>query len=285
MLGFKPEQLAMPPPECIQICDCHKDINPNDYTCCRDTELANGDMLCEDMNSSTVENTNIAEDGTADEVTDITDETVNGYFERNEQDECVIDLDTAYIILTSEENNHYLATPPDSFQPTSILNEMKVTDPQTEIEQKKNDIIDEALNSQCTDIYLKIIWSSCCKILIENALMENMTSHVTSKHWTETTRLFYLHITSCPSFLMNLKLFFGLPQLTYIHTLLGSQIYEEVYKCVVSFAAQKARDLEVGQPVHFNVRNMPQEGVSGHIHIGGWAVEKVLAHERNVQPC
>lgn len=119
-----------------------------------------------------------------------------------------------------------------------------------------------------------------CKILLKNALQENLPPQMSSKKWTDITKSLYLKITRTASFMKYLEMFFNKAPLMSTHTLIGAELFERVYKSVVSLAAKKAREAEARQPVNFNVREMPWEGLSKIRHIGGWAVAKVLAHER-----
>ncbi|KAK3737060.1 hypothetical protein QZH41_003693 [Actinostola sp. cb2023] len=277
VLGFNPEQLAPPAAECINICDAHREIDAVDWKCCRDIRLQDNDMLVEER----FDIADSEDDWSGEDITDFTDNLVKDYFERGEPDDRAIDLETVFVMLTADENMHLLGTPPQSFKVEDILQEMKVPDPQTEFTEQKNEVIEMLLNNHAIELFGNILWSTCCKIVLQHALDNVSLIHVSTKQWTEYSRELYMEVTCSPEYLRNLEMFFDCSPVTPVQSHIGAELIAEcVYMSVVGLAAKKARELEVSEPVQFNVKEMPAEGLSKIRHIGAWAAAKVLARER-----
>ena len=102
------------------------------------------------------------------------------------KEESHINLETVFVMLTSEENSLFLKRPPESYNVGEILEKMKVPHPRTEFAKEKNNTI-EMLGKQVTELYCSSMWSYSCQIVLQNAL-ENTPSYVSTKQWTEISR-------------------------------------------------------------------------------------------------
>lgn len=54
----------------------------------------------------------------------------------------------------------------------------------------------------------------------------------------------------------------------------------EIYKTVVSTVVKLAKERETTDPVNFNVKEMPAEGLAKLRYVGAWAIRKVLNNEK-----
>lgn len=90
-------------------------------------------------------------------------------------------------------------------------------------------------------------------------------------------------ITRSPNFLRDLNMFFNTNQVTEVQSAIGALLMVEVYKKVVSAAMEKMKKEEATHPVHFDVKEMPIEGLAKLRYVGAWAVRSVLnKHSRYV---
>ncbi|KAL9979614.1 hypothetical protein ACROYT_G017297 [Oculina patagonica] len=87
-------------------------------------------------------------------------------------------------------------------------------------------------------------------------------------------------ITRSPSFFRDLQLFFGTQDLSETQTFIGTDLMLAVYKRVVAAAADQVREKEARDPVEFDVKSMPVEGLAKVRHVGAWAIRKVLDQKR-----
>ncbi|KXJ28667.1 hypothetical protein AC249_AIPGENE19458 [Exaiptasia diaphana] len=156
------------------------------------------------------------------------------YFERGDAEDQAIDLDSLCMLLISDHQDHITLPCPSSYKVQNLLNAMRVPEEvaisSVGSAKKKNDIISTITQSDEIHSLGMIFWDQCCRMIFKDvtAAIENHT-----------------HISITP-----------------VHSAIGAELMEETYKCILASAAEKVEKNKVVEPVNFNVRDMPPEGLA-----------------------
>ena len=103
---------------------------------------------------------------------------------------------------------------------------------------------------------------------------------VSTRQWFQTFRQLYLLVTRSHDYLSHFEMFFDTKPLTAVQSAIGAELMEQIFHMVIKTAADKARKEELIQPIIFNVRDMPPEGLAKVHHGVAWAIQKVLVIQR-----
>ena len=148
----------------------------------------------------------------------------------------------------------------------------------------KNNVIDDINHNQDKEILGRILWSRGCQIILEDTLNNSDEVKISSTEWTSDTRDLYLLITRSQVYMRDLQLFFGTKPLNVHQSAVGAQLMIEVYKEVVKSVADIVQETAIREPIHFDVRGMPGEGLAKIRHIDAWAMRKVItSHQKCVR--
>lgn len=274
VLNFRKRQLLTPSPDCVNVCE-YNVPEEDDLACCRNNHLQPGDLHVSET---------IAEEGQAlgdEEVVPVDDNTIKNviesYFERGNPDELYLDLETVYAVLSDESSHNFLRFSPESFSLRKLLDAMRISEPLSSYAEAKNVLLEELItkNDQL-DVMGKVLWSSACKIVIEESLLDSDDFTISSKEWSLRTKELYLYITRSKEFLDDFRLFFRVNELSTNQTAVAADLMQSVYKETVSAVAERVRKTEFQSPVLINVAEMQSQGLSKIRYIGAWAVAKVL---------
>ena len=166
VIGFSPDQLLPQREECLHVCDSHSDPGDN-LECCRDNMLTEQDLKVADRCKDVGGNEEMLEE--ADErFVQVTEGLVSSYYERGEPDEQVVDLQTVYWTLSEDQSNSMLLTPPENFNITLILQQMKIDEPLSEFAKQQNEELDILIQmNNNKEVMGQILWCRACQIVIE----------------------------------------------------------------------------------------------------------------------
>jgi len=205
------------------------------------------------------------------------EKVINGYFERGEPDDRVLDLQTVLALLSEEGNETILRYPPPDFDLKAMLMEMKVAEPFSEFARKQNEELEKLIHqNHPTHVMGQIMWCRAAQIVVEESICNPDELTINSKQWTSNTRELYLLITRSSSFIRDLQLFFSTTALTSYQTTIGAELMINVYKKVIEAATATVASREASSPLNLNVKEMPIEGLAKVRHVGAWAVKQVL---------
>lgn len=168
VLHFSSDQLLKPSQDCLDVCASHKPMATSADNCCVQSELTENELVINERLQE-VDETG-ADDEENQEMDDVTQKLVNGYFERKEEpdkeenfdlmEDTEDDLDLEDISMSlMSEGGHVLSTPPESFDIKKILKEMKVPLPVAERStgsaKSKNETIDGQImiRSSCLAVF------------------------------------------------------------------------------------------------------------------------------------
>jgi cobalamin biosynthesis Mg chelatase CobN len=259
--------------------------------CCVQSELTDNELVVNEQLEE-VDETG-ADDEENQEIDDVTQKLVNGYFDRKEEpdeeenfdlmEDTEDDLEDIAMSLMSE-GGHVLSTPPESFDIKKILKEIKVPRPVAEIStgsaKSKNETIDSLLqDNDQVELFGSVLWSQCFQIVTKDSSNSSENMDISSRQWYEKSRMLYLLITRSSEYLRNLQLMFGTESLTQGQSAIGAELTQKVYNAFVQ-AAARFKQQHVPHMVPIDVRNMPSEGLAKIRHVGAWAIKKVLSNQR-----
>ena len=112
-----------------------------------------------------------------------------------------------------------LLTPPENFNVTFILQQMKIDRPLSKFAQQQNEEIDRLIQMNChKDVIGQILGCRGCQIVIEECLSNPDELRVSAKQWTANTHKLYMIITQSPAFQRDLEMFFGSNKLLPVQT-------------------------------------------------------------------
>lgn len=282
VIDFNQRQLLPPVAECINVSENHEEISECGLECCRKKVLSDEDLRIGDG----FELPNDEEQGyDSMEIAATTDNLVKSYFERADPpDDMVVDLQTVHMILTEEIRSAFHLHPPPTFCIDSLLEKLIVEGPNCDFSIEKNNVINDINSNQDKEILGRILWSRGCQIVLEDTLNNPDEVKISSTEWTSDTEDLYMLITRSQVYMRDLELFFNTKPLNIHQSAVGAQLMIEVYKEVVKSIADIVQQTAIREPIHFDVRGMPGEGLAKIRHIGAWAVRKVLtSHQKYVR--
>ena len=155
---------------------------------------------------------------------------IKSYFERGEPDDRVFDLQTVLALLSEEGNESVLKHLPPDFDLKAMLMEMKIVEPLFEFAKKQNEELGELIHlNYPTHLMKQIMWCRAAQIVVEESICNPDELAINTEQWAANTLELYLLITRSPSFIRDLKLFFGTATLTPHQTAIGVEVMINVY--------------------------------------------------------
>lgn len=279
VVDFSPNQLLRQLSKCLDVCAQHTNVMEEDLKCCRKKALSEEFLKIDD--GFKLPN----EEGSGHEGSEVesesTENLVKSYFEREEPDEIAIDLQTVYFIISDEASNDFCKIPPPTFSVTNILEKMKVKNPLSEFAIENNRVVEDIITSNPhKDIIGMILWSRACTIILEESLLNFSEVKLSTSAWLNDFKELYMLITQSASFMRDMEMFFDAKPLNSVQSAIGAFLMMGVYKDVAKCVADKVERATVNDPLAFDVKAMPSEGLGKIRHIGAWAIRKVVSDQK-----